>query len=771
MKKRFLYVCGICFLLGFQMWVLYLVTHVPYIGLRVKENVISIVNEPSAAAASGIHVGDIITRVNGRPPDMNWSITRFGSLEQVETMSVLRSEQEITFSFSSMPTISNYDIFMFLIQIISLLMAGIMWWKVKRTSTSRNLAYAFMAVSGIFLSMPASIRGDPLGKIMLSVSMIYTFIYFFQFVISFLQEKVNMFFIPFPRYIHMILFIFACTEFFYFTDSPFAFTVYEWANYAMLLVGLGAVGTSLGLLVYAYWKRRHNNHQFALIIRTVFWALICSVVPITFLSFLPLAVFGDSWMPPIYSSWFVFILPLTFLYLLATRRLYDVDMIVRRMLITITIAAVPTFLLGGVAKAFFFHDYDTDRLVFFFILFWICNSIMLYTLEYLTSKLEPFLFPRKHRLAAALKTIAHNLGTVSSIQGLKDVFLTDIVETLELDGAAIVIAHGDDSDTVGVGHLEDRLIKEAIYASNKEITTYTSFEIARQEQSIRYLVVSGKKSGAILGFEDLNWLRLVLSYLSVALENVQLIRKLDDKVQHLSALIPTEEEADHLLWFQKLMLDYQEQERVRLAMDLHDTTMQDLFFLKRSLQLTPEMNPSEMENHIGKLSDYIDRINRNLRQSCFELHPHLLKELGLVGTLQRLFQVERKLNDFQIHFISVGDSEIDEQDLELKRNVFRMVQELLNNAKKYSGATNVRFSLILEDGIMHLEYMDDGVGFDPAKPVVREIGSNGMGIRQMETRIVAMGGRYKLRSEIGKGVHFEAQFPVKIGHKGKKALE
>jgi two-component system sensor histidine kinase ComP len=141
---------------------------------------------------------------------------------------------------------------------------------------------------------------------------------------------------------------------------------------------------------------------------------------------------------------------------------------------------------------------------------------------------------------------------------------------------------------------------------------YTCFEIARQEQDTRYLIVSGKKSGAMLGMEDLNWLRLVLSYLSVALENVQLICKLDDKVQHLSGLIPTEEEADNLLWFQKLMLNNQEQERVRLAMDLHDTTMQDLFFLKRSLQLTPDMTPSDMEKHIGKLSDYIDRINRNL---------------------------------------------------------------------------------------------------------------------------------------------------------------
>lgn len=766
MKKRFLFVFGICFLIGFQMWVLHLVTHAPYIGLRTKENVVSNVNEPSTAVASGVQMGDIVTRVNGEIPGMHWSITRFGSLEQAKTMSVLRSGQEIIFSFSSVPTINNYDIFMFLIQVISMGMAGILWWKVKRTPTSGNLAYTLIAVAGIFMSMPASIRADPLGKMMLSVSMFYTFIYFLQFVITFLQEKVNMVFVPFPRYIHMVLLIFVAIELIYFIDSPLTQPVYELANYAMLLAGFCAVGTSLGLLVYAYWKHRRTNLQFALIVRTVSWALIFSVVPVTFLTFLPLAVFGDSWMPPVYSSWFVFILPLTFLYLLATRRLYDVDVIVRRMLITITIALVPTLLLGGMAKAFFFRNYDTDRLLFFFILFWISNSVMLYTLEYLTSKLEPFLFPRKHRLAAALKTIAHNLGTVSTTQGLKDIFLTDIMETLELDGAAIVIANEDGLDTVEVGHLEDRLIKEALYAANKEITMYTCFEIARQEQGTRYLIVSGKKSGAMLGMEDLNWLRLVLSYLSVALENVQLIRKLDDKVQHLSGLIPTEEEADNLLWFQKLMLNYQEQERVRLAMDLHDTTMQDLFFLKRSLQLTPDMAPSEMEKHIGKLSDYIDRINRNLRQSCFELHPHLLKELGLVGTLQRLLQVERKLNDFQIHFISFGDKEIEEQEMELKRNVFRMVQELLNNAKKYADAANVRFSLGLEEDVMYLEYMDDGVGFDPAKPVVREIGSNGMGIRQMKTRIMAMGGSCELRSEPGKGVHFEAELPARNRRKG-----
>jgi two-component system sensor histidine kinase ComP len=96
-----------------------------------------------------------------------------------------------------------------------------------------------------------------------------------------------------------------------------------------------------------------------------------------------------------------------------------------------------------------------------------------------------------------------------------------------------------------------------------------------------------------------------------------------------------------------------------------------------------------------------------------------------------------------ILFLSVTKRLIEEQEMELKRNVFRMVQELLNNAKKYAGAANVRFSLSLEEGVMYLEYMDDGVGFDTAKPVVREIGSNGMGIRQMKTRIMAMGGQLR----------------------------
>lgn len=180
------------------------------------------------------------------------------------------------------------------------------------------------------------------------------------------------------------------------------------------------------------------------------------------------------------------------------------------------------------------------------------------------------------------------------------------------------------------------------------------------------------------------------------------------------------------------MLNYQEQERVRLAMDLHDTTMQDLFFLKRSLQLTPDMAP------------FGDR----------EAHWQAV----------RLHWPDQ--HDFQIHFISFGDKEIEEQEIELKRNVFRMVQELLNNVKKYAGAANVRFSLSLEEDVMYLEYMDDGVGFDPAKPVVREIGSNGMGIRQMKTRIMAMGGSCELRSEQGKGVHFEAELPVQNSRKG-----
>lgn len=240
---------------------------------------------------------------------------------------------------------------------------------------------------------------------------------------------------------------------------------------------------------------------------------------------------------------------------------------------------------------------------------------------------------------------------------------------------------------------------------------------------------------------------------------------MSNKLEHLASQVPSEETANEIAWFRKLMFELQEKERFRIATDLHDTTMQDLFFLKRKLSaLLDKYSDDWQESEQAKgLLEYIDIINMNLRQSCFELHPYLLQELGLVRTIDKLVELERSTLPFMIEFRYTGIEFIESCDMEMKRHLFRVFQELVNNAKKHSNASKILFSIGAANGKLTILYKDDGVGMAPEQPVVREIGGTHIGLEQIKSRILSMRGLFEINSGKGNGMLFSAVIPLKEG--------
>jgi two-component system sensor histidine kinase ComP len=204
---------------------------------------------------------------------------------------------------------------------------------------------------------------------------------------------------------------------------------------------------------------------------------------------------------------------------------------------------------------------------------------------------------------------------------------------------------------------------------------------------------------------------------------------------------------------------------VRIATDLRDTTMQDLFFLKRKLAAVGSKDElsAETKETIRGLVEYIEIINVNLRQSCFDLNPYLLQEIGLVRTIEKIVERESYSCPFQIKFDASHVQAIERKDLEFKRHLFRIVQELLNNAKKHSEAALVDIRLTTMGGKFVLHYRDDGVGFDPESLDAPDMGSSGVGMEQLRSRILHMQGQLELEAGQGSGVDIRISFPMKEG--------
>ncbi|UUZ97440.1 hypothetical protein LJK87_25675 [Paenibacillus sp. P25] len=158
-------------------------------------------------------------------------------------------------------------------------------------------------------------------------------------------------------------------------------------------------------------------------------------------------------------------------------------------------------------------------------------------------------------------------------------------------------------------------------------------------------------------------------------------------------------------------------------------------------------------------------MNDSLRQSLFELNPFLLQRIGLVRTLSKLVEMESGTDDLEIEFVSSGDELIELQDMDTKRHLFRMVQELINNAKKHSGAGLLRIELSAAHRRIRLYYNDDGVGFDieaaEEKARLRSISGSGLGLEQMRSRVLHLGGQFELRSTVGNGVTITIHIPLK----------
>ncbi|WP_158606717.1 sensor histidine kinase [Paenibacillus ginsengarvi] len=401
-----------------------------------------------------------------------------------------------------------------------------------------------------------------------------------------------------------------------------------------------------------------------------------------------------------------------------------------------------------------------------FIIVLIIQTIVLFSVEHMYTRLERFMFPRKHLLQAALKKISKDLMSTFSFRELKDLILLDIVNTLQVYGGAIVFKYRDSTEIISEGEIHQAEIERLIgQAYPEEHPDLMCFEINRHEEYTSFLVMTRKKSNTRLGLEEVQWLNLIISYLAVSLENVYLIRKLTDKLNSLASHLPGEQGSSDFNWFRKLSFELQERERVRIATDLHDTTMQDLFFLKRKLKAIGEKHAlsPEVSDGIQSLIEYIEIINVNLRQNCFDLHPYLLQEIGLVRTIEKIVERESYSCPFQIRFDAVGVQMIERKDLEFKRHLFRIVQELLNNAKKHSEATLVSIRLTASMGYYVLHYRDDGVGFDPSKLAAPDIGTSGVGMEQLRSRILHMGGHLELAAAQGSGVDIRISFPMKEG--------
>lgn len=748
------------------LWCLFITFHFPYVGIQLEPNnqgewVVRKLEVKSTSINLDIQVGDQILSVNGQSPDKVDTIQNWRVIEQAEEITISRNGSTFNVYIKGKSS-TNYDLFKLFSGLFCMLMALVLYLKMRASKSAQLLSLVFLAGGTIYISLGASIRGDEFGKILITGFMSVLPIFLYHFLVVFLETKGN---IRLPKrilkYLYGIVVIGALTRVLYFVPS-LAFKVYKYSGSIVLLFFSVGFIINLMILMYLYLKYRKDQTYFSTVLRTVWLSLMVSFMPIICLSFLPDLIMGRTLVKPEYTSAFAIVFPLSFAYLIATDQIYDVGIVLRRFAFALLLSLIPCTLLTAIFALAFPNTIDFGQLVFLFLSSSFLVSIILYSMEYLTMQFEGFMFPRRFIFKAALKKISKNLESISSYRELEDIILVDIIDTLEVNGGAIVFNQGNHMEIIAKGDISDLEVEQLMNNLDELQTKYTCIEINHHEEYTSYLILTRKKTNTLLGREEIQWLKLITTYLAVSLENLHLIRKLRLSLQQMASQLPNEHEAKDIQWFRKLMFELQEEERMRIAMDLHDTTMQDLFFLKRRFAnvIDKYVLNTEDRNQMDSMINFIELINTSLRQSCFELNPYLLKETGLIHTVQKLIDKEAYHSPFTISFhVDPAAKRIEFKDLKFKKHIFRIIQELINNAKKHSQASNVKLSMLAPNNLFTLVYEDNGIGFENEVVATSEIGGSGIGMEQMRGRILYLNGQLDLTTTIGGGVKYKITIP------------
>jgi two-component system, NarL family, sensor histidine kinase ComP len=752
-RKIFLFILSLIVMT--QTWFVYVTLSSPFLGIKVEKNLndqwaVAYIYE-GGIAAGDLLPGDVILTIDSESPEQNRMIRKWHGLERISSIQVQRGNGTLQFDYTNGKP-RFYDLSTLIRGTVCWVLAWIIWRKMGNSPSARVLAAVFLTGGVIFLSQGASIRHDPLGKITISIFMMILPVCFLQFLLHFFKEKSNiplapiLFKIQFALYGIIGVGVIIKLAFFY--DRVWVYPIYRFNSVMTLGFFTISLLGDIILLTYLYLKYRHSGDNLSSLIKTIWFALLFSFLPITLLSLIP-QIFGKvNVIDAVYTSWFLLFFPASFAYLIASDQLYDIGLVLRRLLFGCILAVVPSALLTGLFTLSFYRIVLKEQVIFLFFACVLTLSLMLYFTENLVTRLETVFFPRRAMLKTSLKKISKNLSTVSTMRDLKDIFLNDIVQTLEVRGGAIVFRYPDSVEVLSAGEVNEAEVKELLVAGTLlQNDRYTCKEISHTEESTSYLVMTRKRTNVLLSKEERHWLGLITSYLEVSMENVHLIRTLTNQLQDLSTKFSNTASAEEFQWFRKVMFELQEEERIRIAADLHDTTMQDLFFLKRRFAALMErfaMNPEEKQN-LDNILKFVDLINASLRQSCFELNPHLLREIGLVRTLNQYLEKETYTTPFKILFDAEdGVERVEQETPATKKHILRIVQELLNNAKKHSEASVVSFRFSMEGDRYLLVYEDNGVGIGAETKETRRIGESGIGLEQMKGRVLLLQGSFEV---------------------------
>jgi signal transduction histidine kinase len=496
-----------------------------------------------------------------------------------------------------------------------------------------------------------------------------------------------------------------------------------------------SVVASVVVLTYVYQRRATPDGRRRL--RLLVLGTIAAAVPAIFFYILPLIAGTSQRMPEWLLGLFLMIAPISYLYATARHNLFGIDRLLNRALVY-ALLSLGIFALYLGPFLLLYRLLPGDLLI---------QTLVVAGLTLLVGLNFNWVRTRVQRLVDRLfyggwydypgvvETVSDALARSIERTQLVDVLTHQVPALMQLHEGQLWIGKPD-------ADLPPRALEPQL-----------QFPLTFQGQVRGLWIVGPRRDGEDLAATDRRILNTLARQAGVALSNVLLVETLRQQLDEIRASRET------LTQTQRQLLRSREEERARLARDLHDDPIQSLVGLNLQLGLllaqaepSPAGEATESPAEaLRAMRAEVRELLADLRQVCAELRPPMLDTLGLGAALRALADDWLAQCGVAIHLDLPPDAALRPLPDEVAVNLYRVVQEALGNIARHAEAQQVTLRLAWQDSRLSLALHDDGRGF-PVPDTLHSLAAEGhFGLVGMQERVNLIGGTWTVESAPAQG--------------------
>ncbi|MED4455322.1 sensor histidine kinase [Metabacillus fastidiosus] len=735
----------------------------PYSGISAsldsKGNyVITKISKVGWVSYTGIQTGDTLKEMNGEKLNSDSSPTReafsFAKELAIEKNGFLSYYKASGIKLKS----SLYEIYIPVIFSILVLLLSIFIYQ-KHSLTANYLIGFLLATSLSYSSSAASGRGDFGAKLILVLLIqpgVLLFVYFL-YSVFFDKQIIKERFPAFLKVTTLLTFVTIMINLY----SLF-FTAVHQVSSVTLVSFIIIIIYSICFLIYTYIKKKDSVHE-----PFLKWMIVIKVIafsPFIFFHAIPY-ILGWPYLVDDIAGLFLFVIPLGYCYLLMTKQLLDIDFIISKGRYYAFLSLVPTFLISLLVTGIANQDNNSfSRFLLNFILILIFNILFLFLKEKVDFSFRNQLFQDKTNLTQSIDQFTQKLSSIMKQDELESFFVHEIIKALQAENIILIDYN-----------LENTILRtKEVYGNNFKIYKQIKWilqndsagtlleykgligiQLYKIGQQKTYIWIGQKKNNTRFNINEKTWMITTAKYVRLVYENLFAVNSL---IQSLEKQQVQEQSSSASL--SRLLFQLSEKERRKLASDLHDSALQDQIIWYRKLEnlITENKDLSkETETELSKIKNGMVDVINQIRHTCNELRPNLLLEAGLTQSLQELF------SNIQLRVKYTLDYEFDQiqdtfDNFNTPISIYRILQELLNNADKHSDATNVAIHMWEDNQRLHIDYRDNGKGFN-LEIFNKQTNHIHMGLSGLKERILSLHGKVEFISAEGQGLQVHITLP------------